>query len=383
MRLDWGARFLGVFIGVMALMGATNVTAQDNPPPATKPADTNPASPQTAAPSPSAATPAAAAATASSGYHFIKKIKLGGEGGWDYIAFDSPTHRLFISREKKVIVLDVDTEKVVGEISNTAGVHGIALAPELNRGFVSDGRTNDVTIFDLKTLATISEVGVGDGPDAIVYDPASMKVYTLNGRGKTATSIDAAAGKVIATIPLAGKPEFAVADGQGHVFANIEDKNQLVQIDTRKDIIAATWPLAPCESPSGLAMDLDHRRLFVGCDNAIMAIVNADNGQILATPAIGEGVDANSYDPGTFCAFASNGGSGTLSIVHEDSPVAFTKLEDIPTQKGARTMTIDPRTHQVFLVTADFGPPPEPTTENPHPRRTILPDTFVVLVYAR
>jgi len=318
-----------------------------------------------------------------SGYSLMKTIKLGGEGGWDYITFDSDTHRLFISRGTKVVVLDVNTEQVVGEIPNTQGVHGIALATELGRGFVSDGRSNDVTIFDLKTLKTIGTVPAGTNPDAIVYDPASKRVFTMNGRSKDATAIDAASGKVVATIPLAGKPEFAVAGGRGGVFVNIEDKNEISRIDSDKLQVTATWPLAPCESPSGLSMDRVNRRLFAGCDNKMMAVVDADTGKLLATPPIGEGVDACGFDPGTEYAFASNGQSATLTVVHEDSPTKFSVVEDVPTKRGARTMTLDRETHQVFLVTADFGPAPAATADNPHPRPQILPGTFVVLVYAK
>jgi YVTN family beta-propeller protein len=318
-----------------------------------------------------------------SGYHLLKKITLGGEGGWDYITFDSPTRRLFISRQSKVIVLDVDSEKVVGEIPNTEGVHGIALAPEFNRGFTSNGRANTVTIFDLKTLAVIGTVPAGTNPDAIVYDPASKRVFAMNGRSSNSTAIDAATGKVVATIPLSGKPEFAVADGAGHVYVNIEDKSEMWQIDSQKLAAITHWPLAPCKEPSGLAIDVEHHRLFSGCDNKMMVVVDADSGKVIATPPIGEGVDADAFDPGTGFAFASNGQSATLTVVHEDSPDKFNVVEDVPTQKGARTMALDPKTREVYLVTADFGPRPAPTAETPHPRPPILPNSFVVLVYGR
>jgi YVTN family beta-propeller protein len=318
-----------------------------------------------------------------SGYHLLKKITLGGEGGWDYITFDSPTRRLFISRQSKVVVLDVDSEKVVGEIPNTEGVHGIALAPEFGRGFTSNGRANTVTIFDLKTLAVIGTVQAGTNPDAIVYDPASKRVFAMNGRSSNSTAIDAATGKVVATIPLSGKPEFAVADGAGHVYVNIEDKSEMWQIDSQKLAATTHWALAPCNEPSGLAIDVAHHRLFSGCDNKMMAVVDADSGKVIATPPIGEGVDADAFDPGAGFAFASNGQSATLTVIHEDSPDKFSVVENVPTQKGARTMALDPKTHEVYLVTADFGPRPAPTAETPHPRPTILPNSFVVLVYGR
>jgi hypothetical protein len=324
-----------------------------------------------------------AGAAGPSGYHLLKKIPLGGEGGWDYINFDSATRRLFISRGTKVVVLDVDSGKVVGEIPNTEGVRGIALAPDLGRGFTSNGRAGTVTIFDLKTLAVIGSAQAGTNPDAIIYDPASKRVFAMNGRSQNATAIDGATGSVAATIPLAGKPEFAAADGAGHVYVNIEDKSEEQQIDSQKLAVTATWPLAPCEEPSGLAMDAAHRRLFAGCDNKMMAVVDADSGKVIATPAIGEGVDANGFDAGTGFAFASNGRSATLTVVHEDAPDKFTVTEDVPTQRGARTMTLDPKTHEVYLVTADFGPPPAATPENPHPRPQILPNSFVVLVFGR
>lgn len=318
-----------------------------------------------------------------SGYHLLKKITLGGEGGWDYITFDSPTRRLFISRQTKVIVLDVDSEKVVGEIPNTEGVHGIALAPEFNRGFTSNGRAGTVTIFDMKTLAAIDTVQAGTNPDAIVYDPVSKRVFAMNGRSSNSTAIDAATGKVVGTIALAGKPEFAVSDGAGHVYVNIEDKSEMWQIDSQKLVAVTHWPLVPCKEPSGLAMDIEHRRLFSGCDNKMVAVTDADSGKVIATPEIGDGVDANGFDPGTGFVFSSNGESGTLTVIHQDTPDKYTVVENVRTQKSARTMTLDPKTHEVFLVAAQFGPRPAATQETPRPRPQVLPNSFVVLVYGR
>jgi DNA-binding beta-propeller fold protein YncE len=328
------------------------------------------ASPRTATPGPS-------------GYHLLKKIALGGEGGWDALAFDSATRRLFISRQSKVIVVNVDSEKVLGEIPNTDGVHDIALANEFNKGFTSNGRSGTVSIFDLKTLAVTGSAQAGTNPDAIEYDPASKRVFAMNGRSSNSTAIDAATGSVAGTVALAGKLEFAVADGAGHVYVNVEDKSELWQIDSQNLTVTAHWPLAPCQEPSGLAIDAAHRRLFASCDNKMMAVVDADSGKVIATPAIGEGVDGCGFDPGSGFAFASNGQSATLSVIHEDSPEKFSVVEEVPTQKGARTMTLDPKTHEVYLVTADFGPRPAPTPENQHPRPTILPNSFVVLVYGR
>lgn len=328
--------------------------------------------------------PAAKAAPqpGASGYHLKKKIKIGGEGGWDYLTFDSATRRLFISRGTKVMVVDVDSDKVVGEIPDTPGVHGIALAPEFNRGFVSNGRSNNVTIFDLKTLATVGHAAAGQNPDAIIYDPGSKRVFAMNGRSGDVTAIDAATGNVAGTIPVGGKLEFAAADGKGRVYVNVEDKSEMAEIDSKKLTVLARWSLAPCEEPSGLAMDTEHRRLFAGCDNKMMAVIDADSGKVIATPAIGDGVDANGFDPATAFAFASCG-EGVLSVAHEDAPDKFTVVENVPTQRGARTMTLDPKTHEVYLVTADFGPRPEPTKDNPRPRPPMLPDSFTILVFTR
>jgi YVTN family beta-propeller protein len=329
------------------------------------------------------ATRGASAIASPSGYHLLKKIPLGGEGGWDYLAFDSPTRRLFISRGTKVVALNVDTGTVAGEIANTDGVHGIAFAPELDRGFTSNGRAGTVTIFDLQSLQVIGSAKTGMNPDAIVYDPASKRVFTMNGHSNDSTAIDAATGNVLATIPVMGRPEFAVADGAGHVYVNIEDKSEELRIDTHTLKVTAQWPLAPCEEPSGLAMDIAHRRLFAGCHNQMMAVVDADSGKVIATPAIGAGVDANAFDPGTGYAFASNGQSATLTVVHEDAPDKLSVLENVATQRGARTMALDPKSHEVYLVTADFAPAPPATNDNPRPRMTVVPGTFVVLIYAK
>jgi DNA-binding beta-propeller fold protein YncE len=324
-----------------------------------------------------------ALAASSPGYHVTETYKLGGEGGWDYLLADPGMHRLYISRGTHVMVINADTGKSVGDIADTLGVHGIALASELGRGFTSNGREGTVSIFDIKTLATSNKVKVGgENPDAIIYDPATKRVFTFNGRSHDSTAIDAATGKVVGMIKLDGKPEFAASDGKGEVFVNIEDKSELTAIDANTLKVKNTWPLAPCTEPSGLAIDREHRRLFAGCDNKMMAVVDADSGKVLATPAIGEGVDATRYDPGTGLAFASCG-EGVLTVIKEDSPDKFSVLENVPTEKGARTMALNTKTHTVYTVTAKFGPPPAPTAENPHPYRSIVPDTFVVLVLNR
>jgi DNA-binding beta-propeller fold protein YncE len=322
------------------------------------------------------------ALAADPGYHVIKTYKLGGEGGWDYLNLDSSSRRLYISRATHVIVIDADSGKPVGDIPDTPGVHGIALAPELGRGFTSNGRENTVSIFDIETLKLITKVKVGDIPDAILYDPATKRVFTFNGKSQDSTAIDAAKGTVLGTIKLGGRPEFAVSYGKGEVFVNIEDKSELVALDADKLAVKSRWPLAPCQEPSGLAMDRKNRRLFSGCDNKMMAVVDADSGKVIATPAIGDGVDANGFDEATGLAFASCG-EGVLTVVREESPSKFSVAENVKTQEGARTLALDEKTHQVFVVTANFGPPPAPTPENPHPRHTILPDSFVVLAVGK
>ena len=326
---------------------------------------------------------AVALAAAGPGYHVAKTYKLGGEGGWDYLTADASARRLYISRGTHVIVLDLDSGKTVGDIPDTQGVHGIALAPDLGRGFTSNGREGTVTIFDLQTLKPIGEkVKVGENPDAILYDPATKRVFTFNGRSQDATAIDAASGKVLGTIKLDGKPEFAATDAKGTVFVNIEDKSELTVIDPNKLEVKTKWPLAPCTEPSGLAIDRKNHRLFAGCDNKMMAVVDSDNGKIVATPAIGEGVDATAYDDETGLAFASCG-EGVLTVIKQESADKYSVAENAKTQRGARTMALNTKTHEVYTVTADFGPRPAPTADNPRPRPPMLPDSFVVLMVSK
>jgi YVTN family beta-propeller protein len=316
------------------------------------------------------------------GYHVTKTYKLGGEGGWDYLTIDPATRHLYLSRSTHVVVIDADSGKPVADIPDTLGVHGIALAPEFARGFISNGREGTVSVFDLATLRVLSKITVGQNPDAILYDPASKRVFTFNGRSHDSTVIDAAKGTVIGTIKLNGKPEFAVSDEQGEVFVNLEDSSQLLALDPNKLEVKSRWPLTPCEEPSGLAIDRKNRRLFSACGNKLMAIVDADSGKVISTLPIGEGVDAAAFDPETALAFASCG-EGVLTVLHEDSADKFSVAENVPTERGARTMALDPTSHQIFLVTAKFGPPPAPTPEQPRPRPAILPDSFVVLVVHR
>jgi DNA-binding beta-propeller fold protein YncE len=313
----------------------------------------------------------------SSGYHLAKTVPVGGDGFWDYLFVDSEARRVYISHGTHVAVMDADAYAIVGDIPDTQGVHGIAVAAEFGRGFTSNGRADSVTIFDLKTLKTLGTIKAGTNPDAILFDGVTKRVFTMNGRSHDTTAINAADGTVDGTLELGGKPEFAVADGKGGIYVNIEDKSELVHFDAQKLAVLSRWPLAPCQEPSGLAIDLKNRRLFAGCGNKMMAVVDADTGKVVATPAIGEGVDANAFDPDTNYAFASNG-EGTLTVVHEDSAGSFTVVENVATKRSARTMALDPKTHDIFLSAADFEPPA------PSERRgRMKPGSFVVLVLSR
>jgi DNA-binding beta-propeller fold protein YncE len=327
-----------------------------------------------------AAAPAAAQAPAGAGYHVTKTIEIGGEGGWDYLAYEPSRRHLFVSHSTEVDVVDPDAGAVVGKIPDTPGVHGIAIADDIGRGFVSDGRDSSVTIFDLATLRTLAKVHVpGRNPDAIMYDSVTGRVFTFNGGSGTATALDARKGTVIGSVALGGKPEFAVADGHGGIFVNIEDRSELVAIDARSLTVKSRWPLAGCEDPSALAIDRRHGRLFSGCGNEKLMITDAKDGHVVATPAIGGGVDAGAFDPGAGLAFSSTG-DGNLSVIREVSPDSFVVAAQVPTRRGARTMALDPVTHRVFVSTASFGPAPAPTEAQPRPRPAIVPGSFVVLV---
>jgi YVTN family beta-propeller protein len=315
-------------------------------------------------------------------YKLTHSIHIGGTGGWDYLAADSQARRLYVSHNTEVEVLDLDTEKIVGKIAGADGVHGIALAPESNRGYISSGRSDSILVFDLKTLKVLSTVKAGSNPDGIVYEPVNHRVLAFNGRSKSATVLDAATGTTH-TIALDGKPEFPVADGKGVVFVNIEDKSEIQKINAKTLKVENTWPLSPCESPSGLAFDRANRRLFSVCDNKLMAVLDADSGKLVATTAIGEGPDAAAFDPELKLAFSSNGESGTLTVVQEQGNDKYGILETVTTKAGARTMALDDKTHKIYLSDAEFGPAPVATAEHPHPRRSITPGSFQVLVVER
>ena len=314
---------------------------------------------------------------ATSGYHVIKTVPVGGDGGWDYIYVDSDARRVYISHGTHTVVMDADSYAVVGDIPDTQGVHGIAIASDLGRGFTSTGRTNDVTIFDLKTLKSIGNVKTDANPDAILYEPVTKRVFTFNGRGKNATAINAADGTVLGAIDMGGKPEFAAADGKGTVYVNNEDTSALYHLDAKSLKELHHWPLAPCKSPSGLAIDQKNRRLFSVCDEKVMAVTDADTGKVVATPAICDGPDASAFDPSTGYAFASCG-DGNLTVIHEDSPDKYTVVENVPTKKSARTMGLDLKTHNIFLPAADFDPPA------PGERRgKMKPGSFVIVVVSK
>ena len=313
-------------------------------------------------------------------YHLISKTPLGGEGGWDYVTFDDAARRLYISHATHVMVYDIDNAKITGDIANTEGVHGIAIATEFNHGFTSNGKSNTVLMFDLKTLDTLKRITVGKKPDAIIYDPFSKCIIACNGGSDNASIIDAKSGDVKATIALGGGPEFAVSDGKGHVYINIEDKNEVVETDMKNFKVLRHWSLGSGEGPTGIAMDKATHRLFIGCANKWMVIVNSDNGKIIDKLPIGKGVDAVVFDPEKNLAISSNG-EGTLTVVHEISPDKFEVSETVQTKQGARTEALDPKTHDMYLITADFGATPEATKEKPHPRPPILPNTFSLLRY--
>jgi DNA-binding beta-propeller fold protein YncE len=322
----------------------------------------------------------AQAAPGPSSYHVLKTIPIGGKGGWDYCVVHSAARRVYVSHSTHVVVLDADSGAVVGNIPNTLGVHGIALATDLGRGFITAGRANTVIIFDLKTLKTIDTVkSRGMNPDAVYYDAGSKRVFAFNGRSANAVAINAADGKVAGTIAVGGKPEFAAGDDQGHVFVNIEDKSQLLEIDAQKLSVLHRWPLAGCKEPSGLAFDQKNRRLFSVCSNKKMMVVNADTGAVVATVPIGEDPDAAGFDPDTQLVFSSNGESGDLTVIHEDSADKYTVLENVPTKKYARTMAIDFKTHNIFLPIAEF----EPVTPKGEEEPPMKPNSFGVLLVGR
>lgn len=326
---------------------------------------------------------AAQAQGSTGGYHLVKKVVLGGVGGWDYFAADPSTHRIYIARGTHMMVVDPEG-KLVKDVPNMQGAHAVEFAPDLHLAFTSNGAGNSVTVFETKSLKIIRDIKIpGRDTDAILYDPVTKRVFTFNGEGgNDATAIDAKSGTLLGNIPLGGKPETAQTDGKGHIFVNIEDKNLIRVIDSKTLKVAESWPLAPCDSPSGQAIDTAHQRLIVGCHNNMMAFVDYTNGKVVATVPIGQGVDANKFDPGTGLAFASCG-DGTITVANEDSPDKYSVVQTIATQRGARTMALDTSNHNIYTVTSEFGPAPAPTADNPHPRPPQIPNTFTLLIYSR
>jgi len=314
-------------------------------------------------------------------YHFLKEIPVGGEGGWDFLAIDEAARRLYVTHASKIVVIDLNKDEIVGEIADTPGVHGFALAPELQRGFSSNGQESKVSIVDLKTLKTLSKVDTGKNPDAILYEPEQQEVYAFNGHGQSVTVVNAKSGTVAATIALPGKPEVATADSKAErVYCNIEDKNEVVAIDSKTHQVVDTWPITPGEAASGMAIDLTHHRLFLGCSNKLMVMVDSTNGKVLATVPIDLKVDGNAFDPGTQLAFSSNG-EGTVTIAHEDSPEKLTVVQTLATEPRAKTMALDPKTHKIYLASAKFEPLPEPAPGAPRQRPKVIPGSLKILVY--
>ncbi|MEO6004013.1 MAG: YncE family protein [Opitutus sp.] len=319
---------------------------------------------------------AAVSSPAAEHYERLAEIPISGEGGWDYLSVQPDLHRLYVAHATKVVIIDTRTDTVLGDIADTPGVHGIAVAPGLGLGFTSNGRENKVGIVNLATLETRSKVETGQNPDAILYDPEHLEVYAFNGRGNSVTVFDAKTGGPITTIPLGGKPEFGQLDPvAGRIYNNIEDTNEVVAIDDKTHAVVQRWRIGEGEEPSGLAIDLDHHRLFVGCSNAKLMVLDSTDGHVVATIPAGKGIDAAAFDPVTQLAFTSNGADGTVTIAHEDTPDTFTVIQTLTTQRSARTMTVDPETHKLYLAAATFSP------AETGGRPKMIPGTMKVLVY--
>jgi YVTN family beta-propeller protein len=318
------------------------------------------------------------AAPQAGGYHVLRRMPVGGDGSWDYLRVDPDAHRIYISRSTHMMVVDEVSGKVVGDIPDTKGIHGVALAFDLGNGYTSNGGSDSVSVVDLKTLKTLSEIKIAGGnPDSIIYDPVTKRVFTFNGKTNDSTAIDTASGKVVGKVALGGKPEEPGLDGKGNVFVNLEDKSSITEFDAKTLAIKGTWPLAPCEGPSALAVDTAHRRLFAACDK-VMVVINADTGKVVASPPIGGDPDGNGFDPATGMLFAACR-EGLVSVIHEDSADKYSVVGNITTQFGTRTMTMDPKTGHVFTVTADFRPAAAPTADNPKPRPEMIAGSFVIL----
>jgi YVTN family beta-propeller protein len=320
------------------------------------------------------------------GYHLLKKYDLGAAPGgkeyWDYITFDPATRRLYVSHNTEVKVVNADTGAIIGSISELKRVHGIALVSELGRGFLSDGGADEAVVFDMKTLKVTGHIKTGGNPDCIIYDPTSKHIFTMNGKTNDASVIDPATTTVVATIPIGGRPEYAVADGHGTIYDNVEDKSEVVAIDSMANTVKTHWPIAPAEGATAIDLDVKHHRLFIGGRNKVQAIMNVENGKIIQTFPIGAGVDTNIFDPETGTLFVAVR-EGILHVFHEDTPDQFSVVESVKTEFGARNMAFDPKTHQLFSDTAEFAPAPDLTADQPHPQPTPVSGTFRLLVYGR
>jgi YVTN family beta-propeller protein len=319
---------------------------------------------------------------AAQNYHVAEHWKIGGQGGWDYLLSDDGAHRLYIAHNSRVEVVDSATGKPLGAITGLKSTHGIALNPDGKVGYITDGAGNAIVVFNRADFSVKATVAAGTNPDGVSFEPSTKTVWAFNGRSSNVSVLDTSSNSVVATVPLPGKPEFPEVDEHGSLFVNIEDKNEIVKLDAATRKAVATWPLTGCESPSGMAIDRDKHRLFSVCDGGKMAIVDYESGKVLGLAAIGDSPDAAGFDPKHGLAFSSNGGDGTLTIVDTGNP-GFPALQTVKTEKGARTMALDGSTGRVYLVTAEFGPAPAPTEAMPHPRRSVVPDTFQIIVVER
>jgi YVTN family beta-propeller protein len=326
------------------------------------------------------------AALPQAGYHLLKKYDLGAAPGgkeyWDYITFDASSRRLYISHNTEVKVVNADSGAIVGNIPDLKRVHGIVVMGDLGRGFISDGGADEVVVFDLKTLKPTGHIKTGGNPDCIIYDPASKHIFTMNGKSNDASVIDPSSLAVVATIPIGGRPEYAVPDGHGTIYDNVEDKNEVVVIDSMTNTVKSHWPIAPAEEATAIDLDAQHHRLFIGGRNKLLAIMNVDSGKVVQTFPIGAGVDTNIFEPSTGMLFVA-AREGMLHVLHEDSPDNFSVVETVKTEFGARNMALDPKTRQLYIDTGDFTPAAAPTTEQPHPQPTPVSGTFRLLVYGR
>ncbi len=323
-----------------------------------------------------------AAVSAAQNYHVAEHWKIGGQGGWDYLLSDDGAHRLYIAHNSRVEVVDSATGKSLGAITGLKSTHGIALNPDGKVGYITDGAGNAIVVFNRADFSVKATVAAGTNPDGVAFEPSTKTVWAFNGRSSNVSVLDTSSNTVVATVPLPGKPEFPQVDEHGSLFVNIEDKNEIVKLDAVGRKAVATWPLTGCESPSGMAIDRDKHRLFSVCDGGKMVVVDYESGKVLGLAAIGDSPDAAGFDPKHGLAFSSNGGDGTLTVV-DAGKAGFPVLQTVKTEKGARTMALDDSTGRVYLVTAEFGPPPAPTEGMPHPRRSVVPDTFQIIVVER